>query len=353
MIYEELAKKFYKTLVKNLSSSSISNDSNLINSSNNVTPTKNKSKIVNMKSKTLNLGKTQKVNELTQTKKTNIKHNLIDKPSISKSPSLNGFDGLATKRKNYSISYLIKKSTIKENVARIEKNKLFKKPYPLLYFISNRKFGNSSSNLIADILNGENGKLTCEQINTLKNTVYSNNDILKIKIKNYNKGKNLKSTLLEQRFNKDTRNKNNQNISNLKEIRYYNSNANTSLSRFFNHHKKSLPLLNKFIKNRVINIDYIKKPKIKRSSSCYSSLFEQKSGNKNKCEVFKSKSVNLYCHKTNTRNISVINDRLLRTYDIYSRKNKPNQSLNEIIKDISLLKINNNLISFDSKINYL
>lgn len=94
---------------------------------------------------------------------------------IEQKPPNKPCDGLATKRKRYSLGYLINRFNDKENVADVEENKLCKVPYPLLYFISNRKLGNNSSNLITNILRGENGKLTQEQQNTIKNSNYNIN----------------------------------------------------------------------------------------------------------------------------------------------------------------------------------
>ena len=49
------------------------------------------------------------------------------------------FDGYAVTRKKYSFEELIKKVGQKEKKECLEKNKLFKNPYPLIKFLSNRK----------------------------------------------------------------------------------------------------------------------------------------------------------------------------------------------------------------------
>ena len=49
----------------------------------------------------------------------------------------------------------------------LEKNILFKSPYPLIKFLSNRKLYNNSSSLITELLDNDSSKLSKEQLLTI------------------------------------------------------------------------------------------------------------------------------------------------------------------------------------------
>lgn len=114
-----------------------------------------------------------------------------------------------------------------------------------------------------------------------------------------------------------------------------------------------------------LNSDFIfdenqKIKKIRKSSPVGSlnnsnnkSLNQKNNLSKNDCESFQSRKVCLMWHKSNKKNFNLVNERLNREYDIYSRNHRPNHSLNEIIRDISMLKTNNNLTKFSSDLKSL
>ena len=82
------------------------------------------------------------------------------------------YDGYAVKRKKYSFYELIGKVDRKENWKSIEYNYLFKIPFPLLQFLSNRKIYNNSSSLIINLLNNDISQLLKEQIRIINESHY-------------------------------------------------------------------------------------------------------------------------------------------------------------------------------------
>jgi len=116
-----------------------------------------------------NFGKTSPNFFLTQfhTKRNKkIHYNLKKKFKIPKETLI--YDGYALTKKKFSYDKLIRKITEKENKECIEKNKLFKKPYPLIKFLSNRKMYNNTSNLLIELLNNDFSKLSKAQLNIIK-----------------------------------------------------------------------------------------------------------------------------------------------------------------------------------------
>ena len=75
--------------------------------------------------------------------------------SLIKKPDEILYDGYLCNRKKPSINYLLNKTKTKENSKFLEENILFKKPYPLIRYLSNRKIPNKSRQLITDILSAE------------------------------------------------------------------------------------------------------------------------------------------------------------------------------------------------------
>jgi len=86
------------------------------------------------------------------------------------------YDGYAVKRKKYSVYELIGKVGVKEKRKSIENNHLFKIPFPLLQFLSNRKIYNNSSSLIINLLNNDISQLYKEQVRII-NESHDNNII--------------------------------------------------------------------------------------------------------------------------------------------------------------------------------
>ena len=83
--------------------------------------------------------------------------------SLIKEPEKIFFDEYLRKRKKPAINYLLKMANTKENKKLLEENMLFKNPYPLIKYLSNRKMQNKSRQLITDILSAELNKLSVEQ----------------------------------------------------------------------------------------------------------------------------------------------------------------------------------------------
>ena len=296
----------------------------------------------------------------TLSKKEKIKfiQNLV-KNSMEKEP----FDFLAVKRKTYSLGYLIRQFDIAEKSKSFEENNICKIPYPLLYCISNRKVGNNSSNLLAKILTSENKNLSKNQEIFIKKSVYT-------KIFNSNL-----SDLIRTKFRNRSSLKTNSNLS------------SSNLSNLSNISKQGkFPFLNKYIKSKVENYNYSiidknkinnfptsigffskqkhKKLNLKTNMKKWNSTFcvnvdrrgndnnkkyKNKQFKNNNIENFKNRTVCLNNHKSNIINSSFINEKNNKIIeDIYyrKRKNRSEQRLIEIIKDVSHLKFNNQIMPF-------
>ena len=284
-------------------------------------------------------------------------HNIIKK-SMKKEP----YDFFAVKRKKFTLSYLINQFDSPEKSKTIEKKNICKRPYPLLYCISNRKIGNDSSNLLSKILSSDNKQISKKQEKVIKNSEYSKifnsniSDLIKTKIKSKNKF-NLKS------------------ISN----NFYNNLTNFSKTKISNG-KKS-PFLNKYINAKVNNYKYrlLNRNDVDKYSSVgFFSDKRRKNSNKtmkkwkstfslninnneynsssNNIESFKNKTVYLNNHNNNFINYSIINERNKKIIDdIFDRKRKNNSEtkFDDIIKDVSHLKFNNQIMPFKINIKEL
>ena len=215
---------------------------------------------------------------------------LIEKPALKKSHSLKFIkdlllnnskkkillDGYAIYRKKYSYKELIEKLSQNENRQIIEKNKLFKNPYPLLKFLSNRKLYNNSKSLLNNLLNNDISKINKVHLISFKKKDDSNNSSLNIS-QNYVK----KKYFINKKKNKNKLFMNlNQNI---RLLDFLKSNdkivkENTSIlfdfdnSLLVNCRRKSyFPLLNKYVKDVVIqryknNNSYYYKDKCEQTS---------------------------------------------------------------------------------------
>ena len=273
------------------------------------------------------------------------------------------YDCLAVKRKKYSLGYLIRQFDLIEQSKSFEENRICKSPYPLIYCISNRKVGNDSSNLLAKILTSENKQLSKKQENVIKYSSYSkmfNTDI---------------SNLIKTKRSKRNLSKKNHN----------------NLSK--NYSYKKFPFLNKYIKSKVNNYKYgnlnrndyyslysnsvgffpqsknkklNNKNNIKRWNSTFSMNINGKENMtpnniknrqlNNIVESFINKKVCLENHKNNIINNSIIKERRNKIIDeiFYRKRNyKSDPSFDEIIKDASHLKFNNQIIPFNNKIKEL
>ena len=83
--------------------------------------------------------------------------------SLITKPEAIPFDGYLCKRKKPTINYLLNKTKVKENKKLLEENILFKCPYPLIKYLSNRKVKNKSRQLITDILRAKFNDLSIKQ----------------------------------------------------------------------------------------------------------------------------------------------------------------------------------------------
>ena len=96
----------------------------------------------------LTQGKNRKLKKKSENKKMKIVHRLM---KMKKDNDNDPFDGFAIKSKKYNTIELIDKVSLKDNAVDYEKNKMCRKPYPLLTCLSNRNFRNNSNKFINDI----------------------------------------------------------------------------------------------------------------------------------------------------------------------------------------------------------
>ena len=244
------------------------------------------------------------------------------------------FDGMSVMSQKQSIENLINKLSKKEKKFCFEENKLMKKPYPLLEFLSNRKYYNNTSKLILDLLTAQNRKLTKEQQNMIQSH-YKSFHFMKRKI--YNSTQKKKDSKI-----------------NLKKLAIVQKN-------FQNREKNLIPLFNKYLKNKLLKVGGLYNKKFFSYSNGNSpnkhKKINEKYGLNNQIFSYptKKKSVNLLCHDTNCSNVSVIKNRIMRiNKDKFNltdlKKFKNNIISNEILKDISKLKTNKCLTKFLTEI---
>ncbi len=257
---------------------------------------------------------------------------------ISNSLEKDSFDYMALKRKKFSLIELINQTNISEKMKKFEDNKICKIPYPLIYCITNRKFENNSSNLLTKILTKENNNLSHNQELTIKYSEYSkifNTDISKL----INDEKKISSTpkisrdnlpilnkYLKQKFNKF-------NLKNINLIKYASYISNTP-----NYIKINI---NKGFKRYGSNGKNLKK--IRKDNDEFKNVFDS----------YKNKSMNLFNHKNSMKNLSMIKERYNKMMEekfMRNKKIKMDPKVNKIIKDVSHLKFNKNIMAFSDKI---
>ena len=299
--------------------------------------------------------KSSKYNLLSGKEKINYIKKLIDNYSDN-----HPYDSLAVKRKKYTLGYLIRQFDLAERSKNFEENDICKIPYPLLHVISNRKLGNNSSNLMVKILSLKGKKLSKKEEKEIKNSKYSkifNSTFSQIVRKNFKNKSNFDKSI---------------NIIKNKKSFLRNNLINSSRNGHF-------PFINNYIKNKYINdnkiankynlfksqtsIEFYRKSreKLKTNYSLYISNLKgnfcnnknsksKKSKFKNQVETFKNKTVCLISHKNNMNNNTFINQRLNNMIDEYfsiKRKVKYDPKINELIRDISHLKFNNQIMSLN------
>jgi hypothetical protein len=210
------------------------------------------------------------------------------------------YDGYAVKRKKNSFYELIGKVGGKENRKSIENNHLFKIPFPLLQFLSNRKIYNNSSSLIINLLNNDISKLLKEQIriineshddNIIHNKSLKENRLnrthnyfhlknkQKNKLFNFNKNRELFhcSRINQQIIPEDNQTRNINNT-------LYNGNCNLNL---FNRYIKDCATNNDLNKNKRIFIKKNNYTKSEKPMSIKQDIFINKSKKEDKfCNTY-------------------------------------------------------------------
>lgn len=229
--------------------------------------------------------------------------NLITKPDAIP------FDGYLCKRKKPTINYLLNKTKVKENKKLLEENILFKCPYPLIKYLSNRKVKNKSRQLITDILRAKFNDLSIKQKKEMQ--YKTTKSLIKLSKNKYPK------------------------INNLSQNKTYN---NSKIDESFT--LSTSKIKNQFIK--IKNKHYVKKLNLNSFLNNYSTD-NKLSDESRKLIIYNIKKLRTYNnnikykeHKAITNNISFLRETETQKYE--------NVTMNHILKDISLLKFNNHIM---------
>ena len=271
------------------------------------------------------------------------------------------FDGYIVKNKRYTTFELINKISSTENSYSFEKNKLCKRPFPLLKFISSRKCKNNSNRLIANILlrerdillNNQKQMIKHKLINkTQQNMLYKKFPIIKYKSHSISNNRNNNKTnnlyFLEHYMNNSNNNKyiktfQNNSFTQKKGIKDYNIrfknirkiknsfNNGTLFNISNNNNDSNINNCDNFMENNQSK-DIISKINLKN----------------NNIAKFINKSINLESHNAISNNIEIINKRKFRINNLnnYSKNIQLFRPFDNIIKYISNQTINKNLTKF-------
>ena len=229
--------------------------------------------------------------------------------SLITKPEAIPFDGYLCKRKKPTINYLLNKTKVKENKKLLEENILFKCPYPLIKYLSNRKVKNKSRQLITDILRAKFNDLSIKQKKEMQ--YKPTKSLIKLSKNKYPK------------------------INNLSQNKTYN---NSKIDESFT--LSTSKIKNQFIK--IKNKHYVKKLNLNSFLNNYSTD-NKLSDESRKLIIYNIKKLRTYNnnikykeHKAITNNISFLRDTETQKYE--------NVTMNHILKDISLLKFNNHIM---------
>ena len=229
--------------------------------------------------------------------------------SLITKPEAIPFDGYLCKRKKPTINYLLNKTKVKENKKLLEENILFKCPYPLIKYLSNRKVKNKSRQLITDILRAKFNDLSIKQKKEMQ--YKPNKSLIKLSKNKYPK------------------------INNLSQNKTYN---NSKIDESFT--LSTSKIKNQFIK--IKNKHYVKKLNLNSFLNNYSTD-NKLSDESRKLIIYNIKKLRTYNnnikykeHKAITNNISFLRETETQKYE--------NVTMNHILKDISLLKFNNHIM---------
>lgn len=229
--------------------------------------------------------------------------------SLITKPDAIPFDGYLCKRKKPTINYLLNKTKVKENKKLLEENILFKCPYPLIKYLSNRKVKNKSRQLITDILRAKFNDLSIKQKKEMQ--YKTTKSLIKLSKNKYPK------------------------INNLSQNKTYN---NSKIDESFT--LSTSKIKNQFIK--IKNKHYVKKLNLNSFLNNYSTD-NKLSDESRKLIIYNIKKLRTYNnnikykeHKAITNNISFLRETETQKYE--------NVTMNHILKDISLLKFNNHIM---------
>ena len=229
--------------------------------------------------------------------------------SLITKPDAIPFDGYLCKRKKPTINYLLNKTKVKENKKLLEENILFKCPYPLIKYLSNRKVKNKSRQLITDILRAKFNDLSIKQKKEMQYKPIKS--LIKLSKNKYPK------------------------INNLSQKKKYN---NSKIDESFT--LSTSKIKNQFIK--IKNKHYVKKLNLNSFLNNYSTD-NKLSDESRKLIIYNIKKLRTYNnnikykeHKAITNNISFLRETETQKYE--------NVTMNHILKDISLLKFNNHIM---------
>ena len=229
--------------------------------------------------------------------------------SLITKPEAIPFDGYLCKRKKPTINYLLNKTKVKENKKLLEENILFKCPYPLIKYLSNRKVKNKSRQLITDILRAKFNDLSIKQKKEMQ--YKTTKSLIKLSKNKYPK------------------------INNLSQNKTYND---SKIDESFT--LSTSKIKNQFIK--IKNKHYVKKLNLNSFLNNYSTD-NKLSDESRKLIIYNIKKLRTYNnnikykeHKAITNNISFLRETETQKYE--------NVTMNHILKDISLLKFNNHIM---------
>ena len=238
---------------------------------------------------------------------------------LIKKPEKKPYEGYACFRVKPTTNYLLKKFEIKETPVIFEENKLCKIPYPLIKFISNRQTPNKSKELMKDILSAEFNNLSTQQKNDIKYKNYKRPiKITKLKCPEINSNNN------NNFFRKINNYSENKNINNIKDFGF--------------------PLIEKYIKKKYKN-NNDKNSLNREIYSCLSTNRPHYNNRRMKNILRRSycgDDINLTEHSTFMNNISILKNEVAKKFESKDEK------IDNILKDISLLKSNNHIMAFQS-----
>ena len=258
--------------------------------------------------------------------KINLVKNILNKPLIKPQ-----YDGIAVLRKKYTIENLLQKSLEKERRAYFEKNKLCKNNYPLIKFLSNRKIKNNSKKLLIQTLTTDNADLTTSEKKTIKENIYKSN-LNKDKINISGKYSHKELT-----------------IPNLNQNILFYSQKKNNLNNYINN-KEGIKKLN------ITQRRFGSKEFISINQKLVNSFKDLMLFNNNRSETQRAypvlgigETIRLDNHDAIRKNNNILLNRTIRKRINY-KNNEIDFINNEIIKDVSKLKLNNKIMSLTTRI---